>query len=75
VPNLTIAILIAVAVVYDGLIAFMVWFTFAFFGPMDVREEPIGALVFALVALSVVPVTGYCLLKIRAVRRGENPRI
>ena len=68
--KLALVALIAATFVFDALMGWAVWFTYAFFG-----ENPLKAPMFWVLALSPIPVTLYCVNRIAAVRRGEYPKI
>lgn len=69
------ALLVAATVAYDAFVGFAVWFTIAFFGAGDLVVPSLGALIFWAMAASPIAITWYCVAKVQAVRRGENPRV
>jgi hypothetical protein len=73
--RLAAAVLVAATIAYDALIAFMVWFTFAFYGTSGLGDWSVEVLIFWLIAASPIAATAYCVTKLRAIGRGERPRI
>ncbi len=73
--KIALAGLVVATIVYNAFIGFAVWFTIAFFGAEDLMTVSVGALIFWLMAASPLLVTGYCINRVQAFKRGERPRI
>jgi hypothetical protein len=72
--KLLVSITLLSAVAYTLFVAAMLWFNFAFFG-FDAKRDVGGAMGIGLFALSPAPVCIYCLKRIKALLKGQHPRI
>jgi hypothetical protein len=70
--RLLMILLVFASAGYTAFMLWMVWFTFAMFGP-DMRLAPLaGVLAFGLAALSPVAVCICCGQRVQALLRGER---